>query len=91
MSRSPDGRSDEFEVNPEEVRFGIFHAKYAKGAKEIIFFETLVTLATVAWGMGLFTPRSCGTRFRAQRTRSPDQVGVKAGRGDWGIKETLRP
>ena len=30
------------------VRFGIFHAKYAKGAKEIIFLETLVTLATVA-------------------------------------------
>jgi hypothetical protein len=48
MSRSAGGRSDEFKVNPKEVRFGIFHAKYAKGAKEIIFLETLVTLATVA-------------------------------------------
>ena len=35
MSRSAGGRSDEFEVNPEEVRFGIFHAKYAKDAKGI--------------------------------------------------------
>jgi hypothetical protein len=34
MSRSAGGRSDEFEVNPKEVRFGIFHAKYAKGGKE---------------------------------------------------------
>jgi hypothetical protein len=39
---------EKFEVKPKEVRFGIFHAKYAKGAKEIIFLETLVTLATVA-------------------------------------------
>ena len=30
------------------VRFGIFHAKYAKDAKELIFLETLVTLPTVA-------------------------------------------
>ena len=38
MPRGAGVGPEKFEVNPETVRFGIFHAKYAKGGKGISKF-----------------------------------------------------